>query len=340
MAKLREIDKKILLTFIIRSQETGKNVHSSIVRYHEKVAKDSVTKNVSRTIANRLEKGEPLEKVLFETEIINKFQYSILELVPDKKEAFKKLSSFNKVSKGADSFYFKIWIKLFAITVGIFIGLYTINRTIFIPLIESMEKIAKVAKKSYEIDPIFKIVLNNNEILLYISIALTIFYIFCLWFYIDTQNNNISKHYQIFRYKAIIQNLFLLSIIEDLLKAGMNTTSVLKALAMSIEPKNLRNNLNSLREALEKQNNEKFEFELRRLYIDEITIFDIVSGNEDGNLKGGFLNAVISAKQFKEEVGKFYKELFDVLSFTILALIVAFAGAYVLGLEVNLSIGM
>ena len=340
MGKMNELNKRLLLTFIVRSQETGRNVHSSIVRFRDKVAKDKVSKDVSGEIIKRLEKGESLEKVLYETEVINKFQYSILELVTDKKEAFKKLSSFNKVAKGADKFYFKIWIKLFAISVGVFIGLYTINKTVFLPLITNMQKTAKSGQSSFKIDDAFQYILDNNIALLYIGVFFAVFFISCLWFYIESSRNNISMHYKYFRYKAIIQNLFLLTIIEDLLKVGMNTTSVFKALATSIEPKNLRNNLNNIKEAIEKQNNEKFEFELRRLYIDEISIFDIVSGNEDGNLKNGFVNAVKSAEEYKVEIGDFYKEIFDVLAFTLMALLAGFAGGYIVGLEINITTGM
>lgn len=340
MAKMNELNKRLLLTFIVRSQGTGRNVHSSIVRFRDKVAKDSVSKQVSGEIVKRLERGEVLEKVLYETEVINKFQYSILELVTDKKEAFKKLSSFNKVAKGADKFYFKIWIKLFAISVSVFVGLYMLNKEIFVPLIANMQKTSKVGQNSFKLDSSFQSILDNNIVLLYIGVFFALFFIGCLWFYIETAKNNISMHYKYFRYKAIIQNLFLLTIIEDLLKVGMNMSSVLKALGNSIEPKNLRNNLNALREAIEKQNNENFESELRRLYIDEVSIFDIISGNEDGSLKDGFVNAVKSAEEYKVEIGDFYKEIFDVLAFTLMALLAGFAGGYVVGLEISITTGM
>lgn len=340
MAKLNELNKRLLLTFIVRSQETGRNVHSSIVRFHDKVAKDSVTKKISKDIITKLEKGEALEKVLYDTEVINKFQYSILEIVPDKKEAFKRLSNFNKIVKGANSFYFKIWLKLFAISVGVFIGLYMINKSIFIPLITNMQKTAKSGQGNFKLDDIFQTILNNNEVLLFIGVGFAVFFIVCLWFYLDTGKNNITVHYKYFRYKAIIQNLFLLTIIVDLLKIGMNTTTVLKALSTNIEPISLRNNLISLKEAIERQNNEKFESELRRLYIDEISVFDIISGNEEGNLKDGFINAVKSAEEYKEEIGILYKEIFDVLAFTVMALLAGFAGGYIVGLEINITTGI
>lgn len=340
MAKMSELNKRLLLTFIVRSQETGRNVHSSIVRFYDKVAKDNTTKKITKEIINRLEKSEAIEKVLFETEVINKFQYSILELVPDKKEAFKRLSAFNKVAKGADKFYFLIWLKMISISVGVFIGIYLINKLVFFPLITNMQKTSKAGKKDFEIDYIFQVILDNNIVMLYIGIFFAVFFISCLWFYIETSRNNITLHYKYFRYKAIIQNLFLLTIMNDLLKIGMNASSVFKALGKSIEPKNLRNNMNALKECIEKQNDDKFELELRRLYIDEISIFDIVSANEDGKLDEGFVNAVKSAEEYKKEVGDFYKEIFDVLAFTLMALLAGFAGGYIVGLEINITTAM
>ena len=279
MAKMSELNKRLLLTFIVRSQETGRNVHSSIVRFYEKVAKDSATKKIAKEIINKLERSEPLEKVLYETEVINRFQYSILQLVTDKKEAFKRLTSFNKVAKGADRFYFLIWLKLFCLSVGVFVGLYLINKTVFLPIIGTLQKTAKSGKSGFQLDEIFQTILDNNIVLLYIGIFFAVFFIACLWFYIETAKNNITLHYKYFRYKAIIQNLFLLTIITDLLKVGMTVTAILKALGKNIEPKSLRNNLNVLGECIEKQNNEKFESELRRLYIYEVSIFDIISEN-------------------------------------------------------------
>ena len=40
------------------------------------------------------------------------------------------------------------------------------------------------------------------------------------------------------------------------------------------------------------------------------------------------------------EIGDFYKEIFDVLAFTLMALLAGFAGGYIVGLEINITTGM
>ncbi|KAB7891326.1 hypothetical protein [Poseidonibacter ostreae] len=335
MAKMKEIDKSKLIGFVVTMQKTGKNIHKSLLHFSEKVAKDKNTKRITRDIVSQLERGISLEKALFEAEIITKFQYSILEITPDKKTAFEKILSFGNAKKEADLFYLKMWAKGFAIVAGVFIGIYLLNKGVFIDLV------AKVAKgnKKLELSPFVDIVITNNITMLYIGIVFSIIFLLIFAVYVQTYKNNISLHYKLFRYKAIIENTYLISTISELLTTGINLNKSLNLLINSIEPKNLRNNIAEIREAITKNDLEKFETELGRIHIDEISNFILISGFESKSFQESFKDAEISTKVYNKQVGEHYKGLFDFIVFALGGIFLSFAIGYIVMFEVDLSLG-
>lgn len=335
MAKMSEIDKSKLISFIITMQKTGRNVHKSLVHFAEKVTKNNNTKKIVRQVVYEIERGVALEKSLFNAGVLTKFQYSILEISPDKKTAFEKILSFGGAKKEADLFYLRVWAKAFAVCVGVFLGIYFLNKLIFIDMASNMAK----TNKKMELSPFVDMILKNNETMMFIGVFLAIVFLALLLFYIETYRNNISMHYKFFRFKAIVETSYLLSTVNDLLSTGVNLNRTLGLLINTIEPKNLRNNILKIQDSIAKNNLDNFESELRRIYIDEISNFILVSGFEAKNFQESFKGAEISSKVYNEQVGKHYKEVFDLVAFSIEGIILASAVIYVVMFEVDISLG-
>lgn len=333
--KMNELDKIKLFTFILTMLQTGKNIHSALVYFQDKVAKDSNTKTIVKSIISSYEKGISLEKSLLQTKVISNFQYSILELSSDKKVAFEKLLKFVNAKKEADIFYLKIWTRVLATTAGVFLLIWFLNETIFYKLYTSIKK----QNKNLELSPLIQFIIDNNEIVLYIGIFFIIFCIGIFLFYLETYRSNIPLHYKVFKYKAFVENLYLINTISNLLDTGINLNKTLGLLINSVEPKNLRNYILNIQQAVFKNNIQSFEFELRRLNFDEITTFLLISGFEVKDFKEAFKGAEISAQKALDEVGRYYKVSLDFIVYAISWLIIGMGILYVTMFETDIALG-
>lgn len=335
MNKMKELDKIKLFTFILTMLQTGKNVHAALVYFFEKVAKDSNTKIIIKNIIVSYENGMSLEKALLQNRVISNFQYSILELSSDKKIAFEKLLKFVNAKKEADIFYLKIWSRAIVTTAGVFLLIWFLNETIFYKLYTSIKK----QNKDLQLSPLIQFIIDNNEILLYIGIFFIFFWIGVVLFYLETYRSNISLHYKVFKYKAFVENLYLINTISNLLDTGINLNQTLNLLINSVEPKNLRNYILNIQQAVSKNNIKSFEFELRRLNIDEITTFLLISGFQIKDFKEAFRGAEISAQKVLNEVGTYYKNSLDFIVYAISWLIIGVGILYVTMFETDIALG-
>ncbi|MCT7910697.1 hypothetical protein N5912_02540 [Arcobacter lacus] len=335
MMKMNELDKIKLFTFILTMLQTGRNVHSALVYFLEKVAKDSNTKTIIKNVIANYGNGMSLEKALLQNKVISNFQYSILELSTDKKIAFEKLLKFVNAKKEADIFYFKQWLRGFITTVGIALLIWFLNETIFYKLYISIKK----QNKNLQLNPLIQYIIDNNEIILYISIFFSFLFLLLLFFYLETYRNNIPLHYKVFKYKAFVENLYLINTISNLLDTGINLNKTLNLLINSVEPKNLRNYILNIQQAVSKNNIKSFEFELRRLNVDEITTFLLISGFEIKDFKEAFKGAEISAQKVLNEVGTFYKNRIDFIIYGLSWLVIGGAMLYLEMFVTDISLG-
>lgn len=321
-----------VLTFISSMKKTGKNVIKSLQFYGEKIAKDQKIKNaISSTIAE-VSSGGKLEETLLKYGFLNSFQYAILKVSNDKNKAFDNILKFDKNKNEATLFYSKKLLFLTVVYVGIFFFLPMANDFFS----DILTKITQ-SKKDYVMGGYVAFVLGMNDFYRPLSIILLALSIGLAFFYKYSYNSNLSLHYKIFKYRAMVDTKQFFEIMVDLLKSELTVSKSLNLLSQYAEPQSSRFHIKKIQEAIELKNSAELEKQLKDFSVNDFATFALISSLEVGDLKNGFSNAYTNTIDFNEVEEAKHKELIDLLGFFLNTLLVGATVMYFVLLESEIA---
>jgi type II secretory pathway component PulF len=328
---MNQLKKDEILFFISNMLKTGQKVTDALIYYENEVETSDSIKDIISDVVEDINKGKPLEDVLFEYEIINEFQRNILSSSSDKKLAFERIRRYGRNRDEATIFYRK---KLFWFTIIsslVFIALpYLIdffNSQIEIQAINTMEK------KEY--NPIIVFIMSYRDYYFFFAGAIVLFASALVAFYIYTYENELELHYRVFKIRALVDSVIYFEVINDLFESGLKSHQVLDLAGRYMYPESSREYFLSIKEKI--VNSKLINQELKSLAINDFAIFIITTSQQTGDIVGGFKNGLISIKDYKEEKEQKLRDNIELSVFTFNALLVSLFLFFVLIAHIDIT---
>lgn len=305
---IRKYEKNEVLIFITNMKKTGQNVLKALIHYANYMAKREELKNAVNDIVVEIKKGSDIEDALLENKFLNQFQYAILKNSRNKNEAYDKILKYNKNKSSADIFYFKKWSFTLLSLIAMSFTIPYINGVVG-KMVDNMKNVSD----NFVPNGTLTFFLDNNDMFFPLGVIFTGIFVSGLIFYFFSYKYSLDTHYKAFKLKAMSDSLMYFDVINDMLKSGLKTFTIFELLSKHMYPSSSRDIFGDIYEDL--KNNQSYIEEFKKLGVNDFTIFTLKTAQEIGDIKGGFKNALLSIKEYKEKKEAFYLEVVDALSF-------------------------
>jgi type II secretory pathway component PulF len=313
---IRQYERNEVLIFITNMKKTSQPVLKALIHYANEMAKrDELRYEVSKVV-DLINKGKNIEDSLHERGFINDFQYAILINSQDKNEAYEKVLKYNIGKNEADKFYRKKFLGLMIPLIALSFGM-----PYLIAIINGMIQQVKNINDEFEPSSFVMAIIHFNDGFTVMGVICVVILLVGIVFYYYTYKNDLPLHYRFFRLKAMNDTHMYFTLIVDMLKSGIKTFSIFELLGKYMIPLSSRDIFLTIRDRL--KNNQDYTEEFKNLGVNDFTIFILKTAREIKDIKGGFVNALVSIDDYKSKKEEEYKEVVDFIAW--LVLVISFA---------------
>lgn len=178
----------------------------------------------------------PLAKVFLQYKLINENEFKLMDETDDFAKAVSIILAMRSSAKKIKKVFFSITLAPVAMISAVMIASAWVSPMIVNFVSDIARRIRPGSEKMLD----FSWHMTNSEYLLFLGVALPVFYIAIIFYYIYLEKNNIQKLYKIFPLKAYedLPNIF--QVIKIYSEKGMSDVLIAKNLSLFAMPKGIR----------------------------------------------------------------------------------------------------
>lgn len=314
-------NKKILL-FIKNMQKTSTPVLNALIYYENNIATNETVKDTVSLIVKQIHRGASVEDALREFGVINAFQYAILINAQDKSRAYDQIIKLNASSKAVDLFYLKTYLKAFLSLFVLFFGMPILSQHYFLKALHQVQSI----KPSFQFDVFAAWNIDHQGIFLALGYLSLLLFIAGFVFYFYTFNNDLELHYKIFKLRSLNDSVLYFTLIVNMIRSELGTYQIFDLLGKHMLPVSSRDIFISIRDKL--KNNQNYIKDFQTLGTNDFSLFLLEMAKAINDVKGGFISALESIRDYKEDMEGYYRDIPANIAFVIMMLVFLYVSGF------------
>lgn len=328
---IKKMEKYELILFISTLMKTGRNVATSLDYFHNNIAKSDELKDTIAEIILGVQKGsKTLNELLLQNKIITEFEYAILYASKDDKTAYLIILDLASKKSAVDNVYL-MWYSIFTLCYAIVFFSLPLLIDVFQPFVDILSQ----NSAKFKLDEFSNFIHSFKDIYQYVAYFFVFMWIAGIVYFKYSYNYDIKSHYIMFKYKAINDAIIYLSIMESMLKSGMQLHRVADIFSQHIVPVSVRPLFFDMHKGL--KNGQDVMPIFKTLGLDNITLFILKSGLDVNMANEVFSEALSTLKEIVERKRFMFMFMVKEVPLIMVILLMGVLFAYVTLMMIKLS---